>query len=72
MLLAVLVLFGLQEVYLAVPSSAVTVDPSQSIANMQSMIKPAIAQASDWGIKAGLGLVSAQAFYALLVRMVRG
>lgn len=38
---------------------------------MENVIKPALQQSTDWGLKAGLGIVSASAFYALLIRIVK-
>ncbi|NES65597.1 MAG: hypothetical protein F6K24_10215 [Okeania sp. SIO2D1] len=47
------------------------VDPAQAIANLEELVKPSLQSATDWGLKVGLGIVSAQAFYALVVRLIR-
>jgi len=51
--------------------NAEVLDAAKSIEAMEKMIKPAIEQATDWSVKAGLGFVSASAFYALVVRVTK-
>jgi hypothetical protein len=41
---------------------AEVLNATKSIEAMEKMIKPAIQQATDWSVKAGLGFVSASAF----------
>jgi hypothetical protein len=50
---------------------AEVLNAAKSIEAMEKMIKPAIQQATDWSVKAGLGFVSASAFYALVVRVTK-
>lgn len=52
-------------------ANAEVLDAAKSIEAMEKMIKPAIEQATDWSVKAGLGFVSASAFYALVVRATK-
>lgn len=52
-------------------ANAEVLNAAQSIEAMEKMIKPAIEQATDWSVKAGLGFVSASAFYALVVRVTK-
>jgi len=52
-------------------ASAETLNAAQSIEAMEKLVKPAIEQATDWSVKAGLGFVSASAFYALVVRVTK-
>jgi hypothetical protein len=52
-------------------SNAEVLNAAKSIEAMEKMIKPAIQQATDWSVKAGLGFVSASAFYALVVRVTK-
>jgi len=52
-------------------ASAEVLNAAKSIEAMEKMIKPAIEQATDWSVKAGLGFVSASAFYALVVRVTK-
>lgn len=52
-------------------ANAEVLDASKSIEAMEKLIKPAIQQATDWSVKAGLGFVSASAFYALVVRATK-
>lgn len=47
------------------------IDSAQKIADLQLMIKPVIQRSAEWGLKVGMGLVGAQAFYALVVRVTR-
>jgi hypothetical protein len=54
-----------------VKASAEVLNAAKSIEAMEKMIKPAIQQATDWSVKAGLGFVSASAFYALVVRVTK-
>lgn len=51
--------------------SSTVLDPAQSIKDMENVIKPALQESTEWGLTAGLGIVSASAFYALLVRIVK-
>jgi hypothetical protein len=52
-------------------ANAEVLNAAKSIEAMEKMIKPAIQQATDWSVKAGLGFVSASAFYALVVRVTK-
>jgi hypothetical protein len=52
-------------------ADAEVLNAAKSIEAMEKMIKPAIQQATDWSVKAGLGFVSASAFYALVVRVTK-
>ncbi|MBD0395221.1 MAG: hypothetical protein ICV52_15560 [Microcoleus sp. C1-bin4] len=52
-------------------ANAEVLNAAKSIEAMEKMIKPAIEQATDWSVKAGLGFVSASAFYALVVRVTK-
>lgn len=52
-------------------ANAEVLDAAKSIEAMEKLIKPAIQQATDWSVKAGLGFVSASAFYALVVRVTK-
>jgi hypothetical protein len=45
--------------------------PAQAIEEMRAMMLPAIQHATEWGLKAGLGLVSMQAFYSVVVRVTK-
>jgi hypothetical protein len=54
-----------------IKANAEVLDASKSIEAMEKLIKPAIQQATDWSVKAGLGFVSASAFYALVVRVTK-
>ena len=47
------------------------IDSAQKIADLELMIKPVIQRSAEWGLKVGIGLVGAQAFYALVVRVTR-
>lgn len=51
--------------------NAKSVDPTQSIKAIENVVKPALEQSTEWSLKAGLGLVSASAFYALVVRVIK-
>lgn len=46
-------------------------DPAQSIADFQSMVEPVVQRSVQWGLQVGIGIVGAQAFYALVVRITR-
>lgn len=46
-------------------------DPTASIKAMETLIKPALEQSSEWTLKAGLGIVSGIAFWTLVVRIVK-
>ncbi len=52
-------------------ANASVINPAQSIEAMEKLIKPALVQATDWSVKAGLSFVSASAFYALVVRVTK-
>ena len=52
-------------------ANAEVLNAAKSIEAMEKLFKPAIEQATDWSVKAGLGFVSASAFYALVVRVTK-
>lgn len=57
---------------LSSPTFASTpLNSAEKIAQFKALLVPAIEQATDWGLKVGLGLVSASAFYALVVRVIK-
>lgn len=63
--------FSLYAVLCASSVFAAPIDASESIQRMQEMMLPRIQEATDWSMKVGLGLVSASAFYALVVRVIK-
>ncbi len=57
--------------WLSERANAQVLDAAESIKALEKTIKPALEQATDWSMKAGLGFVSASAFYALVVRVIK-
>lgn len=47
------------------------IDPAAAIEQMQNQMQPIMQAASDWSVIVGVGLISAQAFYALIVRLIK-
>lgn len=48
-----------------------TLDTAKQIADLQNMIVPVLQTACSWGLKVGLGVVGAQAFYALVIKATK-
>jgi hypothetical protein len=48
-----------------------TLDSAQYVADLQNLIVPVLHKAVSWSMKVALGIVSAQAFYALVVRFIK-
>lgn len=46
-------------------------NPAEAIAQLEGTIKPVIERAAAWGLTAGIGIVGAQAFYTLVIRLIR-
>jgi len=65
------VLFLLSGLGLSERANAQVLDAAESIKALEKTIKPALEQATDWSMKAGLGIVSASAFYSLVVRVIK-
>jgi hypothetical protein len=67
-----LVLFWLCVLLLNIqPVKAQAVNPAEAIKQMETFIKPSIQNATDWGLKVSTSLVGIQAFYALVVRLIK-
>lgn len=54
-----------------IDAGLLAIDPAQAITDMQDMMQPIMQKASDWSVRVGLALISAQAFYALIVRLIK-
>lgn len=48
-----------------------TLNTAQTIADLELMIKPIIQRSAEWGLKVGIGVVSGQVFYALIVKFTK-
>ena len=52
-------------------ASAQTVDTSEAMSAIKNLVVPSITWASNWGVKVGFGLVGAQLFYTIVIRLVK-
>lgn len=48
-----------------------TADPTQAIEAIQNLVLPTVQRATDWAVTVGFGIFAAQAFYALVVRLIK-
>lgn len=46
-------------------------DTSAATAGIKELVIPAVTWASEWGTKVGFGLVGAQLFYTIVIRLVK-
>lgn len=47
------------------------VDTTPAMNEIQEMVVPAVKWATNWGTKVAFGLVAAQVFYTIVIRLVR-
>lgn len=52
-------------------SLLLVVDPAVAIQNMQDMVQPVMETATVWAVKVCFMIISAQAFYALVIRLIK-
>lgn len=47
------------------------INPAEAVKQMETWIKPSIQNAVDYGLQVSTGIVGIQAFYALVVRLIK-
>lgn len=71
LVLLLLGLFWLLDLLLIEPVKAQTVDPTESIKAIQSLVQPTLQKATDWGYRVCVRIVGIYAMYALVIRLIR-